>query len=108
MEGIGLCVGTNEARGWGFAFGTLAGGLQHGRRDVDTEAAAVGTKLARNGERRAAGAAADIEHVLRPLGAHRFNKPVFKRLEHLVERRLAGNPSVSGVAVPEGGLVAVD
>ena len=60
----------------------------------------------RDGERRAARAAADVEHALRAVARDRIDQQVLERLEQPVEHLLRVDPGVSGAAVPKGDLSA--
>ena len=62
-------------------FGARPGGGDHRLRDVDADAAASRAEPPRDGERRAARAAADVEHRLADRGRNLRHEQVLERLE---------------------------
>src|SRR6186997_3446908 len=68
---------------------------------------AFGTEHARKRERRAAGAAADVEHTAGRSGGDGCDEKVFERLEHPIEDRLRLDPALSARAFPELRLLVV-
>jgi hypothetical protein len=58
-----VCASAHEARRRAFRLGAGSGGGDHRLRNVDADAVAVGAEPPRNGERRAARTAADVEHT---------------------------------------------
>ena len=66
---------------------------------------AVRAEQPRDGERRAARAAADVEHALRPSRDDGLDEQVLERLEQPVEQLLRFDPGASGAAVPKGDLL---
>jgi hypothetical protein len=67
----------------------------------------AGTEHTRKRERRAARAAADVEHPAARSGGHGLDEKVFERLEHPIEDRLRLDPALSANAFPELRLLVV-
>jgi hypothetical protein len=104
LERVHLCVGADEARGRQLACGPGPGGGDHRLGDVDADAGGFRSQQAGERERRAAGAAADVQHSASRSGGSPFQQEVLERREHPVERFLRVDPGVPGRAVPQRGL----
>src|SRR5207237_6326129 len=83
------------------------GVLQHGGRDVDAEDPSSRSDTAREVDRRAAAAAADVEHLLAGANVGPVHRALAERAQLLVELALVADPFRRGALVPEGDLLGV-
>ncbi len=108
VERMGLRVGAEELRRRALELGALFRECDHRLRDVDADGGgALRSEPPRDGERRAARAAADVEHALRLVLGDGVDEQVFEWLEQPVERLLRFDPAASGAAVPKGDLFCI-
>jgi hypothetical protein len=104
---MSLRVRANEAGPRTFELGPSLRARDHRRRDVEADGGALRAEHPGNGERRAPGAAAYVEHALRAPCCDRCHDQVLERLEQPIERLLGLDPAMPAAAVPDGALVQV-
>src|SRR3546814_3262075 len=73
--------------------------------NVDPDSATPPAKPPRNGERHAARAAADVEHMISAAGEDRVREQRLNRPEQAVDQPLRLHPGVPALAVPKQFLV---
>lgn len=106
-KSVALRVGTDEIYRRAASRGTVPRRRDHRLREVDPDTTSRFADRPRDGERRAAGTTANVEHAKRRLGAERFEKQVLERLEHQVDHRLRFDPGMPLDPIPEPPLLVV-
>ena len=107
LEAVPLRVGPNEACLDALPLGAAPGGRDQRFRDVDPGAVTCCAEASGNGQRGAAGAAADVENPSPRASADRLDEHVLQRLQDPVHDVLHLGPAAPAGPVPHGRLPAI-